>query len=349
MTPHPECECGNVETKEKAEKKSNKLTFAAAGGKLKGDVKGPNESDKDDVGRSDADVEDSLNDDLQTKKIVDQTRAVRKSRRRVKCGVRVVSECRECGQHDGKVSIELQEAKAKARHGVNGYQCRQRVFIRASTKCPMAQDRRSVPHLSQTTYSTRAMTGTGSGRALRRLPSRTQPVLLLCSSRYRKCPLQVRTNAMPSNACASSFTKMVSRIFCSSTMELFEQRTHVVKGKEIRLMKFFQRYCWQMFPMVVPLNIRASWKALELAISMTMEKQQEKVTNNQSGGRFDPDFAALFGDVFEVVEKVAGEALKGGSVYTVLTLYVTIRNLLSRSSSWSTANVARFSPAYCWK
>lgn len=79
MTPHPECECGNVETKEKAEKKSNKLTFAAAGGKLKGDVKGPNESDKDDVGRSDADVEDSLNDDLQTKKIVDQTRAVRKS------------------------------------------------------------------------------------------------------------------------------------------------------------------------------------------------------------------------------------------------------------------------------
>lgn len=54
-------------------------------------------------------------------------------------------------------------------------------------------------------------------------------------------------------------------------------------------------------------------------------------------------------DVFEVVEKVAGEALKGGSVYTVLTLYVTIRNLLSKSSSWSTANVSRFSPAYCWK
>ncbi|EDS41500.1 conserved hypothetical protein [Culex quinquefasciatus] len=53
-------------------------TFAAAGVKPEGDVKGANESDKDDVGMSDADVEDSLNNDLQTKKIVDQTKAVRK-------------------------------------------------------------------------------------------------------------------------------------------------------------------------------------------------------------------------------------------------------------------------------
>ncbi|EDS29209.1 glutamate receptor 7 [Culex quinquefasciatus] len=180
-----------------------------AGGKLKGDVKGPNESDKDDVGRSDADVEDSLNDDLQTKKIVDQTRAVRKS-----------------------------------------HQSYDRHRIRSRFAASAFQDAAGVAAL---------------------------------------------LGAIPEVPTA------------------------------------------------------ASWKALELAISMTMEKQQGKVTNNQSGGRFDPDFAALFGDVFEVVEKVAGEALKGGSEYTVLTLYVTIRNLLSRSSRWSTANVTRFSPAYYWK
>ncbi|EDS41611.1 conserved hypothetical protein [Culex quinquefasciatus] len=79
MTPHQECECGNVEMwkpRKKQKKKSNKSTFAATGGKQEGDA---NESDKDNVGMSGADVKDSLNDDLQTKKIVDQTRAVRKS------------------------------------------------------------------------------------------------------------------------------------------------------------------------------------------------------------------------------------------------------------------------------
>ncbi|EDS33363.1 conserved hypothetical protein [Culex quinquefasciatus] len=203
-----------------------RFTVKLAGGKLRGDVKGANESDKDDVGRSDADVEDSLNDDLQTKKIVDQTRAVRKS-----------------------------------------HQSYDRHRIRSRFAASAFQDAAGVA------------------------------ALLV---------------AIPEVPTAGA-----------------NQRDAEQRLRE----KFYE----------------ASWKALELAISMTMAKQQGKVTNNQSGGRFDPDFAALFGDVFEVVEKVAGEALKGGSVYTVLTLYVTIRNLVSRSSSWSTANVARFSPAYCWK